>query len=151
MVLPRLPKGKGAFTLVEVIISMAIFTMVIAGGILGVQKGFEFVDNSRHYTRSSQVLQSELELLRTLPWATFSALDNATLTDKFNEQIVDQFGEGTYAGLVKAEAVSFTSSGVMSVMKVQVSVSWTQRNGRTASASYATYFSDGGLNDYYAH
>lgn len=134
---------KEAFTLVEVMIAMTIFAMVIAGGLLGVQKGFELVDNSRHFTRSSQILQSELELLRTMPWETLSAQTEEQLTVLFNEQIASQFGSGIYRGLVKT-----TMDGPDS-MEVRVHVEWSARRGRIQSASYITYFSKRGVNDYY--
>mgnify|MGYP001591617813 CR=1 FL=1 len=136
-------KRKEAFTLIEVIVAMAIFALVIAGGIVGVRRGFELVDTSRHYTRSSQVLQSELELLRTLPWATLSSLTNDELTSKFNQQIRDQFGSGTYTGSVATEVFGGDK------MKVAVNVEWSGRSARVHAVSYITYFTEGGVNDYY--
>lgn len=137
------PKRKDAFTLVEVMVAMAIFTMVILGGILGVRKGFELVGSSRHYTRGSQILQSELELLRTLPWNTFSALNDTELTTQFNTQITEQFGAGVYTGSV------LTTSMGGDKMEVKVRVRWSGRSGRVYRVQYTTYFTDGGLNDYY--
>lgn len=107
------------------------------------RKGFELVDSSRHYTRSSQILQSEIELLRTLPWATFAALSDTELTTQFNTQISDQFGSGLYVG----EVATTTTGG--DKMEVNVSVQLSGRVGRVYAVNYITYFTKGGLNDYY--
>lgn len=134
---------SSGFTLVEVIVALSIFTMVIAGGIIGIGRGFELVNTSRNYTRSSQVLQSELELLRTLPWETFTTLSDEELTKQFQLQISDQFDAGKYSGSVE------TSSTGGDLMEVIVKVEWNAARGRTYTLSYITYFTEGGVNDYY--
>ena len=64
-------KPQAAFSLVEVMVALAVFTLVIAGAFVAINRGYDLVTESRHYTRASQVIQSEIELLRTLPWDTF--------------------------------------------------------------------------------
>jgi len=134
---------QGAFTLIEVMVAMIVFSMVIAGGLVGISRGFELIDTTRNYTRSSQVLQSELELLRTLPWSTFSQLSESELTEKFQEQIVAQFGEDSFAGSVTTELTGGD------LMKVVVTVEWSARKGRVHTLNYVTFFTEGGVNDYY--
>ena len=134
---------QGAFTLIEVMVAMIVFSMVIAGGLVGVSRGFELIDTTRNYTRSSQVLQSELELLRTLPWSTFSQLSESELTEKFQEQIVAQFGADSYVGVVTTELTGGD------LMEVVVTVEWSARKGRVHTLNYVTFFTEGGVNDYY--
>ncbi|KRP35834.1 MAG: hypothetical protein ABS34_09945 [Opitutaceae bacterium BACL24 MAG-120322-bin51] len=134
---------QGAFTLIEVLVAMIVFSMVIAGGLVGISRGFELIDTTRNYTRSSQVLQSELELLRTLPWSTFSQLSDSALTEKFQAQIIAQFGADSYVGAVKTELTGGD------LMKVVVTVEWSARKGRVHTLNYVTFFTDGGVNDYY--
>ena len=131
------------FTLIEVMVAMIVFSMVIAGGLVGISRGFELIDTTRNYTRSSQVLQSELELLRTLPWATFSVLSDSELTGKFQEQIISQFDEGTYKGSV------VTNMTGDDLMQITVTVEWAGRRGRVHTLNYITFFTEGGVNDYY--
>jgi prepilin-type N-terminal cleavage/methylation domain-containing protein len=138
-----LGERRAGFTIVEVMVAMLVFSMVIAGGLIGISRGFELIDTTRNYTRSSQVLQSELELLRTLPWATFLALNDSELSDKFQEQIITQFGEATYIGTVDTQLTGGD------LMQVTVTVEWNDKNGRTYSLSYITFFTEGGVNDYY--
>tara|TARA_B110000967_G_scaffold57576_1_gene59022 strand:- start:966 stop:1397 length:432 start_codon:yes stop_codon:yes gene_type:complete len=134
---------QGAFTLIEVMVAMIVFSMVIAGGLVGISRGFELIDTTRNYTRSSQVLQSELELLRTLPWSTFSQLSDSELTEKFQKQIVAQFGADSYVGAVATELTGGD------LMQVVVTVEWSARKGRVHTLNYVTFFTDGGVNDYY--
>ena len=134
---------QGAFTLIEVMVAMIVFSMVIAGGLVGISRGFELIDTTRNYTRSSQVLQSKLELLRTLPWSTFSQLSDSELTEKFQEQIVAQFGADSYVGAVATELTGGD------LMQVVVTVEWSARKGRVHTLNYVTFFTDGGVNDYY--
>ena len=134
---------QGAFTLIEVMVAMIVFSMVIAGGLVGISRGFELIDTTRNYTRSSQVLQSELELLRTLPWSTFSQLSDSELTEKFQEQIVAQFGADSYVGAVATELTGGD------LMQVVVTIEWSARKGRVHTLNYVTFFTDGGVNDYY--
>lgn len=134
---------QGAFTLIEVMVAMIVFSMVIAGGLVGISRGFELIDTTRNYTRSSQVLQSELELLRTLAWSTFSQLSDSELTEKFQEQIVAQFGADSYVGAVATELTGGD------LMQVVVTVDWSARKGRVHTLNYVTFFTDGGVNDYY--
>lgn len=131
------------FTLVEVMIAMIVFSMVIAGALIGISRGFQLIDTTRNYTRSSQVLQSELELLRTLPWATFSELSDSELTEKFQEQIVTQFGESTYTGKVETKVTGGD------LMQIIVTVEWSGQKGRVHTLNYVTFFTEGGVNDYY--
>ncbi len=137
------PRSNAGLTLVEVMVALGIFMLVIVGAFLAIGRGFDLVEGSRHYTRSSQILQSEIELLRTLPWATFSVLDDDTLTSRFKTQIDSQFGAGTYDGKV---ATTMTGGDRM---RVDVSVAWTDANSKTKTVTYTTYFTEGGVNDYY--
>jgi len=132
---------KNGFTLVEVIVAMGLFALVIAGGLIGVRRGFEIVENSRHYTRVSQILQSEVESLRTLSWSDLSALP-ATVTITVDPE----FDTGSY----DIYSVERTITNVSTTLKrVDVVASYTSRQGRTINMRYLTFFSDGGVNDYY--
>lgn len=137
-------RKEAGFTLVEVIISIFIFGLVIASCLISLGKGYELVDASRQHTLASQILQSELELLRTLPWDTFKDQTNAQLTTKFRSEIASQFGSGVFTG-----NVSKADDATGSLTLVTVTVTWTGFRGRTYNMSYYTYFAEGGINDYF--
>ena len=135
-------RAKQAFTLIEVVIAITIFGLVIAGGLVGVRRGFEVVENSRHYTRVSQLLQSEAESLRSLSWEDFCNLPaKATLTldPTFDEA-------GSYDVYTVVRVFTTVSS---SLRQVDVTASYTNRQGRVLSLNYVTFVTKDGVNDYY--
>ena len=136
-------KSQAAFSLIEVMVALTIFSFVIASAFVAISRGYELVSEARHYTRASQILQSEIELLRTLPWATFSGLDSDTLSGYFETEIQAQFGAGVYDG-----EVDITPIGT-DFVTIDVSVTWTDSNEREKTVTYTTAFSRGGVNDYY--
>ena len=131
------------FTLVEVIIGMLVFSLVAAGAMLTMGKGYELMDATRQHSRASQVLQSEIELIRTMPWETFDSISDATLTTWFQQQINEQFGVGTFTGIVT------TAEPQTDLKFVTVTVSWTGMKGADFSMNCYTYMTEGGVNDYY--
>lgn len=137
----RTVNPRGAFTLVEVMVAMTIFAMVIAGGIAGVRKGLELVDNSRHFTRISQILQSELESLRTLSWDDLEdlpATETITIDSEFDASAFEVYD-------VERRIVD-ESSGKK---RIEVEASYTNRAGREVDLLYVSFFTKGGVNDYF--
>lgn len=133
-------KNKG-YSLVEVIVAAGIFGLVITGGIAGVRMGFEIVDNSRHYTRISQILQSEVESLRSLSWKDLKELPVEEVID-----INPQFSTSAYEAY-KVYRNIYTESSTL--RRIEVVVEYSTRSGRPVTLKYLTFFTDGGVNDYY--
>lgn len=134
-------KNKEGYSLVEVIVAAGIFGMVIAGGIAGVRMGFEIVSNSRHHTRVSQILQSEVESLRSLSWRDLQQLPSSEVVD-----INAQFNTSAYDAYTVERSIHVESS---SLRRVEVLVTYNKRSGKSMSLKYLTFFSEGGVNDYY--
>ncbi len=129
------------FTLTEVIVSMGIFTMVIAGGLSGVRRGFDILQDSRNYTRVSQILQSEVESLRTFSWAELTSLSSNV------EISVDtQFDTNAYDMYTVRRRIVMVEDDLRRVI---VSVSYQNDRGRLVTLKYVTFFTKGGVNDYY--
>ncbi len=134
-------KKPNGYSLVEVIVAAGIFALVIAGGIGGVRMGLHIVDNSRHYTRISQILQSELESLRALSWDELQALplkSEIAIDPKFSTAAYDAY---TLQRSIVVESVS--------LRRIEVLVQYHTRSGQAAALKYITFFSEGGVNDYY--
>lgn len=134
-------KTVKGFSLVEVIVAAGIFAMVIAGGIAGVRMGFQIVDNSRHYTRISQILQSEVESLRALSWAELQQLpadEKIEIDPKFSTAAYEAYS-------VQRKIVAESST----LSRIEVMVDYTTRNGKPVALKYLTFFTKGGVNDYY--
>lgn len=132
---------KLGFTLTEVIVSMGIFTMVIAGGLSGVRRGFDILQDSRNYTRVSQILQSEVETLRTFSWEELTGLSTnveISVDTQFDTSAYDMY-------TVRRRIITMEDE----LRRVVISVSYQNDRGRLVTLNYVTFFTQGGVNDYY--
>jgi len=129
------------FTLVEVIVAMGIFTMVIAGGLSGVRRGFDILKDSRNYTRVSQILQSEVETLRTYSWGELTSLSDNVLIP-----VDTQFDTNAYDMYTVRRKIVMVETDLR---RVSVTVSYENDRGRLVTLRYVTFFTKGGVNDYY--
>lgn len=66
--------GKDGFTLMEVMIATFLVLIVFAGGFGALAQGNRLIEISRDETRASQVLQSEVEDIRTYNWDSLITL-----------------------------------------------------------------------------
>lgn len=134
-------KTKQGYSLIEVMVAAAIFAIVISGGFAGVRMGFQIVDNSRHYTRVSQILQSEVESLRSLSWAELNKLSTNEEVD-----INAQFNTSAYDAYTVRRRIYSESS---TLRRVVIAVAYANRSGRLVNLKYLTFITEGGVNDYY--
>ena len=128
------------FTLVEVMVGLAIFVMLIASCFACLRVGNNFVDNARHFTRASQIMQSEVERIRSMAWATLNDLPTGTtrltLPAQFDHPVYDKY------------TMSRSISGTGDLRTITVEVAWTDVNGRSHTRRYLTMYTKGGLYDY---
>lgn len=115
--------------------------MVIAGGLIGIRRGYELIGNSRDYTRISQILQSEVESLRTLAWEDLIELSDNTLI-----KVETQFDLSAYDAYTVRRKIYTESS---TLRRVEVTVSFKNDQGRLVTLKYLTFFTKGGVNDYF--
>lgn len=132
-------KGSG-FTLIEVMIAITIFAVVIASGFACVKIGMGLADNSRHHTRASQIMQSEIERIRSLAWAT---LNDETATET-TLSISNKFKDASYADYV----LKRTITGTGDTRKITLVITWKDLSGLSNSKTYVTQYTRGGLYDY---
>jgi hypothetical protein len=126
-------------SLIEVMAGAMVLVLVFISTFTVIQTGFEMVDVSRNTGLAGQILQSEIEDIRLKNWANLPAdgTTDITLPIAFNA-VASRF------------AATRTVSSVNSDMKkVTVQVTWTAYTGRTHTRRYETYYTKGGLNDYY--
>ena len=132
-------KCQAAFTIVEVMIAMVIFAIVIASGFACLKSGLSLMENARHNTRSSQIMQSEIERIRSLPWDEVIALSD-------DDDV--ELGSTFIGALYNSYTMERTLSGFGDVRVVTLVVSWTDNGGRTKTRTYMSQYTRGGLYDY---
>lgn len=136
---PRSPSP--GFTLAEVMVSLAIMGILFTAAFGAYFLGLRLLEDARHRLRASQIIQSELERLRSLNWTNIQALPSST--NFFPEgEFVAQFAD-TYTATRNFETVSSNTQ-----LLTRVTVSWTNSRGIAASESFCTVITEGGLSDY---
>lgn len=133
---------KRAYTLIEVMIAIVLFAIVMASGFACLKMGMSMVDNSRHHTRVSQIMQSEIERLRSMPWATFDAINGAETTVALGAQFVTDTSYANYS--VKRTI----TQGVGDSKKISLTANWVDLDGKPKSRIFVTLYTKGGLYDY---
>lgn len=134
---------KSGFTLVELIISLSLVGIVMAGLFSLHGQSLRLIEDSRHLTRVSQILQSEMENMRTMNWNDISGMPfYATFepSGRFSEAFSDRYvcyrfmiPKGT--NLEQRETILIAQ--------------WRNSRGTLETQVYRTVFSREGINDYY--
>src|ERR1051325_5554018 len=60
---------RAGFTIAEVALAAFVMAFSIATSIIVMQKGFQSLDVARDSTLAAQIMQSEIERLRLMPWS----------------------------------------------------------------------------------
>lgn len=122
-------------------VAATILTLVIAGSITVIQRGFQSVDYARHVTYASQVMQSELERLRLKSWAQIQELQNS------RETLVSVASTGGTSASFRCER---KITDLKTDMKqIELVSTWTGYDGRPQVVRYLTRYSKSGLYDYF--
>ncbi|WP_309399672.1 PulJ/GspJ family protein [Cerasicoccus maritimus] len=137
---PRFEDKNRGFTLVELVVGMTLAGIIFTGAFSGMKTGFDIVEEARDQARVTQLLQSEIERMRTLNWTDISALpakETITLEGSLASTYRDRY---TFVRAI-------TSNGTDRV-QVVVSASWVN-SGRDRELEMTTGFAKDGLYDYY--
>lgn len=126
----------------------------IATSLTTLQFGVRSVDTARSMTLASQIMQSEMEILRLQNWAQITALDGRAVVDPAT---TISTGSGTALDTtLTAIANRFTCvrtveaiSGRSDIRLITLSVSWSGVDGRTHELTYQTRYAKNGLSDYF--
>jgi len=133
--------SKAGFTLVEVMVSTLLMMIIFGGGFGALVHGNRLIEASRDETRASQILQSEVEDLRTYDWTTLTALDT-------DAQYPPQ-SSFTDAYSVRYTVKRLISTRSLTQRRVTMQVTWTDSGSLSHSREYITLISKDGLYDYY--
>lgn len=126
----------------------------LATSIIVMQTGFKAIDVARDTTLASQILQSEMERLRLMPWSNSgtTAVDSITeLPEKETVNLATMFSSSTAlaAKFSVVREVESDSDRPTQVRYVTISVTWNSIDGRTHTRSIRSMYAKNGLYDYY--
>jgi type II secretory pathway pseudopilin PulG len=128
------------YTLVEAMIASIIMALVLVS-VMGIVGGsVRYLNDIRRTSRSSQVLQQEMENIRLMTWSQIQALPNSFSDPNDANHL--------YAG--KINTTSFdTYSGTSTVLAVTLTITWTNQSAnRVLTNTLTTLVCNGGLNKY---
>jgi prepilin-type N-terminal cleavage/methylation domain-containing protein len=135
--------GEAGFTLVEVMIGMVLMAMVFTAAFGSYFLGMRIIQDSREEVRASQIIQSELERLRTKNWEQLTSLDPFAYFEP----------QGTFVKQYAKDYVAYRYVIQPDVSKpviwAVVVVQWKNSRGVWTRQLFNTIFTEGGLNDYY--
>jgi prepilin-type N-terminal cleavage/methylation domain-containing protein len=138
---PRTPFIKAGFTIVEVVVSVALMGIIFSAAFGSYFLGMRLIEDARHRLRASQIIQSELERIRTLNWTAIEALPIDSSFVPTGEYVA-QFAQFYSTN----RAVDLVSSPNQAIIKIDVT--WDNSRGATAEESFTTVLTKGGLSDY---
>jgi Tfp pilus assembly protein PilV len=154
---PKKPRrlGDAAFTIAEVVMSTFVLSLGIATSIIALQSGFKQIDVARGTTLASQIIQSEMERLRMMPW---SKTTPASVVDSISELPASETFDGaTYfsnnpelTGKYSiTRTVTADATRPTEVVNIVVSVRWRSYDLRWHQRSFSSIYAKNGLYDYY--
>lgn len=135
-------RRAGGFSLIEVAIATLVIGILVASILSTVTHGFSILARSRQTLRANQILQQDIETIRTYSW---SQMTNAANFGSSN------YYDGSLLYVTTRSITNYsnsTSYGTNYMKKVTVSITWTNAPGKVVNKTMTTLFTQGGLNDY---
>lgn len=125
---------------------MAVFVLALAisTSITTMQRAFSSLDTARNVSIASTILQTEVENERLFTWAKLTDVNyQPVLGSSYlrNPAIAGRFSI--------SRTVTPVSGRSGQVVQVTLTVRWRNYDGRQLSRSFDTYFTQGGLNDFF--
>ena len=144
LVQKRRHRLTNAFSLVELMIGVALFGLVIGGVYSALVAQNAIVRLNTDNVCATQILTEKMELLRLFSWSqiTNSAFLPATFSGPFNSGVHSSSSGITYQGTVTVATPSMTEAYVSNFVLVTVQIAWTNANvlrSRSASTLVSQY------------
>jgi len=160
---------RAGFTLVEVMMAMAIVVVGIVGMMQAVTIGTELLDTTRRQQVATRLVEAELEQLRNGPWATIAglpdsasitigpggtvsgdttrfALSNYTASSADDNLALGALARGfTCAFVATRQRPTGATAANVTFVKIAYTVTWTSSNGRSHSRRIETFLGMNGL------
>lgn len=144
----RKTRRRTAFTLVEVMVSVAVAGIVFLGVYAGLSSGFAVVELARENLRATQIVQEKVETIRLYTWNQIATpgFIPTNFTEVFFAGTQSTSGL-TYTGAVEIASAPISESYSNDLKAITVRVSWSSANvPRTREMT--TFVSRYGLQNY---
>lgn len=132
-------KANDGFTLLEAMIATMILGFVLTSVLAVASQSARYLVDIRRTSRAAQVLQQEMEYIRLLDWNTLQSVTNS-FSDPSDAAHL-------YAGRVTQSAYD-TYGTTNTVVKITLTVTWTNQVNRVLTNTLTSLVGNGGLNKY---
>lgn len=129
------------YTLIELMVGVMILGIVLATAFTGMKQGFFLLENARDNTLVSQLLQGEMENLRTTDWDSIDVLKGTTDFSPNSSMLANQNTIYTCQRIITAPKVG--------QLEVVLNITWSDSRGIAHTNNFISYFTKDGLNDFY--
>lgn len=145
----RRRRSNSAFTIAEVVVASFVMALGITTSIITLQSGYKAIDTARGNTLASQILQSEIERIRLMSWATVTDATNMMGEKTVDLSTVFSSNAELARKFTLKRTVTNDSSRVGEVVDIYLQVTWNTSEGRSHQRSFQTKYVKNGLYDYY--
>lgn len=139
----RISRRLRAFTLVELMMAVGVFSLAVVTSITTLQRAFNNLDTARNIETASRIIQCEMEKQRLMTWAQVGAATNSPAIDSIFQSNPAVAGHFT---LSRSTATVANRSG--KILQITLTVSWRNYAGHTHQRSLTSYYGNGGLHTY---
>lgn len=148
----KISGARGAFTLVEVMVSVGVIGTLLVSLYAGLTFGFTQIQVTREEERATQILAERMEIVRLLSWDQVVNLPGYVPTNfvasySVNNPTNAPAGALMYTGTVQVSAAPITDVYSNDLKMMVISLSWFSR-GLTHQRSMRTFISRYGLHNY---
>jgi uncharacterized protein (TIGR02598 family) len=145
---PQRRPTRRAFTLVELIVAMAIIGVVVVSLYAGITSGFASVRLARENLRATQILVEKMEAIRLYDWdQVTNNFIPTTFTVNYDPATTNVSSGIVYSGKVTLSKVVLGTSYDNDLRQVTVQVNW-KTGGLARQRSINTYICRTGLQNY---
>jgi uncharacterized protein (TIGR02598 family) len=139
----------GGFSLVEVVIAMAIVGVSAFALLSGISSGMLTMQMARENVRATQIMVERTETLRLYSWDQLNTTNfiQTVFTESYDPVSTNGGAGPTYAGTVTIAAVPMATAYSDEMKQVTVSLNWTT-SGINRSRSFTTFVARNGLQNY---
>ena len=147
--------GLSAFTILEVALAATVMSLGIVSTVAVMQGAFKMLDVARDTTLASQILQSEMERLRLMPWSNTATTAADSITElprdptpvSLSTMFTSNVEFNQKFTVTRTVTTPFSRSDY--IRYITISVQWRSLDGRTHQRSFRSMYAKNGLYDYY--
>ncbi len=143
--------SERGFSIIEIVLATFVMTFALATSILTLQAGFRGLADARDTTLASQIMQSEIERIRLMPWDLpgGNGISQLAASEPLNLATMFTSNPAVAAKFNLTRTVAPDDTRAADVKKIGLTVTWKSYDGRNHTRSMSTIYSKHGLYDYY--